>query len=77
MENQFFNSSTHRLVEYKGRAVAIPMMVYWKLSELAPNDTVIIEHTTFGNKAGIQMPADETSLKYHRVKVSELSELEG
>lgn len=68
METIPFNSSTHRIVIYKGNPVTLPLMTYWKLSDMKPDDTVIIQQTTF------EIP-NELGIK--KVKVSELSEFTG
>jgi hypothetical protein len=73
MEKQLFDHSTHRLVQYKGKSVAIPLMVYWKLSDMQPDETVIIQDMgkNDGTIAALATGADIS--QYHKVKVSELS----
>ncbi len=63
METIPFDASTHRIVMYKGNPVALPLLTYWKLSDLKPDDTVIIQEVS------------ESLKQYQRVKVSELSEV--
>lgn len=63
MDKIEFNSSTHRVVIYKGKPVVLPLMTYWKLSDLKADDTVVIQEL------------GESVDHYERVKVSELSEV--